>query len=255
MAYSRYELPVSAFDHIPGLFSSIGMNVVEMPMEVRQATLFDSDDHVRNPRKVYLANVGRHDVKIYVRKSAFEGKTTAFARLAADGSILRPDIAQTLDLAFARIGARISTVERPMSLREVKSGMKELFDVWVQGKSPANLPPEPDVETVEAAIQKRNEIRKRLRHSNVCFLAILVFSVLLGALASKYKAFEFLVSIFVLIGFPTMIYLFVQIFVDRNRFNHWPCPRCGKRFMPNASYPLISTGCRYCDWEIPDHLR
>jgi|GEM_PF-3829816 len=255
MAYSRYELPLSAFDRIPGLFSSIGMNELEVLMEVRQATLFDSDDHVRNPRKVYVANVSGHEVKIYLRKSPFEGKTTAFARLAADGSILPPDLAQTLDLAFARIGARISSVERPMSLREVKSGMKELYDVWVRGKPRANLAQMPDAETVEAAIRNRDEIRKRLRHSTVCYLAILVFIMLLGALASKYKAIEFLMSIFVLIGFPTMIYFFVQIFVDRHRFNHWPCPRCGKRFMPYASYPLMSTRCRYCTWEIPDHLR
>ena len=154
-----------------------------------------------------------------MRKSEFECKTTAFARLAADGSILRPDIAQTLDLAFARIGARISTVERPMSLREVKSGMKELYDVWVRGKPRANLPPMPDAETIEAAIRNRSEIRKRLRHSNGCFLAILILGMLLGVIASKYKAIEFLMSIYLLIGFPTMFYLhFAETRCIKRRF-------------------------------------
>jgi hypothetical protein len=255
MAYSRYELPVSAFEHFPGLFRSIGMTVVEVPMEVRQSTLFDSDDHVRNPRKVYVTNVRGHDVKIFVRQSSFEGKTTAFARLAADGSILRPDIAQTLDLAFARIGARISTVERPLSLRVMKSGMKELFDVRILGKPRANLPPEPDAETVEAAIRNRNEIWNRSVRHQLMFLSIILLGALLAALISEFESLRFLLFPYVALAFPTMTYLFIRDFIDKNRYFSWLCPRCGKRFMPYASNWFNETRCRYCGWEIPPHLR
>ncbi len=253
MAYSRYELPLAAFDRIPELFSSIGMSVVELPPEVRQTTLFDSDDAVRNPRKVYAANVGGHDVQIFVRKSVFEGKTTAFARLASDSSILRTDLAQTLDLAFARIGARVSSVERPLSLRELKSSMKELFDVWIRGKPRSDLPPAPDAEKVEAEIRIREDLRKRyLNHERLLF-AIFLFGIPLFVLASEFESFRFLPLIYVAIGFPTVLYLFVRNFIDKNRYFSWLCPRCGKRFMPYASYEFIHTRCRYCGWEIPDH--
>jgi len=255
MAYSRYELPDAAFEHIPELFRSIGMNVTESLPKVRSATLFDSEGPDRKRRRVYSAS--GVDVKISVSKSAFGRKTTAIARLAADGSNLPPDIAQTLDLAFDRIGAKITKVERPLTrvVRFAKTSAIQLYDDLSRAGPHTILPPEPDAETIEAEIRNRNEIRKRSRHWFSCYLAIFVFCITIFALASKYKAFEFPLLLCVLIGFPTMIYLSVLYTRDIIRYKDWRCPRCGRRFMPYASYEFTHTRCRYCDWEIPKHLR
>lgn len=257
MAYSRYELPVSAFEHFPGLFSSIGMNVVESLPKLSQVSLFGPEEPDRKYRRTYLANVHGVDVKIDLSKSAFRGKTTAIVRLAPDGSIPPPELAHELDLAFDRIGAKVIVVERPFAqvLRDSKSVAKDLFDDFIRVNPQVNLLPEPEIEAVETAIRNRRDIRNRYRREMLSYLGCFVLSLLLIVLASEFETLGALLLPFLLFCFLFMSCLFVRGAIVGNQYVHWPCPRCGKRFRSCSSFEPDHNRCRYCGWEIPRHLR